>query len=81
MPREFLAFNRGMRHKVLFFANLLTSISYLRYFLSFALPLAEAWVVRWRNGLPCARMNLICYQLVVRCVPIFFQLWLSFYVK
>lgn len=41
----------------------------------------EAWVVVLLQSSPSGRMNLICSQLVAKCLLIFFQLWLSFYVK
>lgn len=43
MPREFLALNPGICHKMLF-ANLLTSISYLHYFCHLHCPsLRPGW--------------------------------------
>ena len=45
MPRDFLAFNPEICHKMLF-ANLLTSISFLHYFfLSQMIAEVETWVV------------------------------------
>lgn len=44
MPREFLALNPEICHKMLF-ANLLTSISFLHYFLSRMIAEVEAWGV------------------------------------
>jgi hypothetical protein len=84
MPRESLALNPEICHKMLS-ANLLTSISVFALLLLLFLPRmvveVEAWVVAFLQSSPSGRMNLICSQLVAKCLLIFFQLWLSFYVK
>lgn len=71
MPREFGALKPGMCHGTLF-ANLLTSISYLHYFCRWWCPRSElGGAVVWRS--PGAAMDLILYQWIGRCVPIFFS--------
>lgn len=85
MPRESLALNPEICHKMLS-ANLLTSISFFAllsffFFLPRMVVEVEAWVVVLLQSSPSGRMNLICSQLVAKCLLIFFQLWLSFYVK
>lgn len=91
MPRESLALNPEICHKMLS-ANLLTSISFfciiifiviinIIIFLPWMVAEVEAWVVVLLQSSPSGRVNLICSQLVAKCLLIFFQLWLSFYVK